>query len=350
MAKGRVYVGLSGGVDSAVSAALLLEAGYDVLGCFIKVWQPPFLTCSFAEDRQDALRVAAFLGIPFRTFDFADVYKKEVVEYLVREYASGRTPNPDVFCNTFVKFGAFFDAAEREGATHIATGHYARVGEEGGTPVLCQGSDPEKDQSYFLWTLTPRHLKKILFPVGHLYKRDVRTEALRRTLPVAKKRESQGLCFLGKLDIGEFLAEFIDLRAGDVLNEVGEVVGEHQGAVRYTLGQRHGFTVRSAGTGGEPHYVISKDVVKNTITVASRMSIDPTNSITLVHVNWPTGLRSGRFHARARHRETPFLCELVEAHEDAARLRMLTARAPVAPGQSVVIYEGDRVIAGGIVS
>ena len=203
--KGKVYVGMSGGVDSSVSAALLLEQGYDVTGVFIKVWQPEWLEeqggCSWREDRLDAMRVCVHLGIPFRTLDLEETYKREVVDYMVSEYRAGRTPNPDVMCNRHVKFGGFFDWAMEQGADFVATGHYAQIQESGSKNLeLRMGKDAGKDQSYFLWTLTQRELSRTIFPVGGMEKAETRTLARRFGLPVADKRDSQGLCFIGRVD------------------------------------------------------------------------------------------------------------------------------------------------------
>ena len=244
IAKKTVFVGLSGGVDSAVSAALLKKAGYEVVGVFIKTWHPDFLVCNEEEERHDAMRVAAFLDIPFLTFDFEDVYKKEVADYMIAEYKKGRTPNPDVMCNKEVKFGAFFKKALSMGADFVATGHYAQnkpstkqllscdslsnlnvINEsniayvaESTASCLVKGVDPSKDQSYFLWTLNQKQLSKILFPIGHFKKTQVRQLAKKMNLPVAEKKDSQGICFLGAVDLKEFLKHYIKEKRGKVCN------------------------------------------------------------------------------------------------------------------------------------
>jgi len=268
--KKKVFVGLSGGVDSSTSAAILKKDGYDVTGVFIKVWQPDFLPCSWREDRLDAMRVAAHLDIPFITMDLEKEYKQEVVDYMVHEYKEGRTPNPDVMCNKYIKFGAFFDKAMEMGADYVATGHYARVKKDGDVVRLLAGADENKDQSYFLWTLTQKQLKKTLFPIGEYVKPEVRKIAEKFGLSTAKKKDSQGLCFIGKLDMKDFLKEFIPEKKGDVLNGKGEVVGEHDGAYFYTLGQRHGFTVTVKGVDDTPYFIIYKDIEANTITVSHK--------------------------------------------------------------------------------
>src|SRR3989344_5633565 len=232
-------VGLSGGVDSAVSAALLQRAGADVVGAFIKTWTPDPSTvlgarCGWKEERRDAMRVAAHLDIPFVTIDLEREYKESVVDYMISEYKAGRTPNPDVMCNKEIKFGAFLRKALALGADMIATGHYAQVTQspkvksQNYSSKLKRGTDEKKDQSYFLWTLTQDQLGKTIFPVGHLMKSEVRELAKKFKLPVAEKRDSQGICFLGHIDMRQFLSHYIKVESGNVFNESGQVVGEHK--------------------------------------------------------------------------------------------------------------------------
>lgn len=284
--KGKVFVAMSGGVDSSVGAALLKREGYEVTGVFMKVWQPDFLPCTWRTERLDAMRVAAHLGIPFFTWDFEKEYKEGVTDYMIREYQAGRTPNPDVMCNKEVKFGAFFRRAMSEGADFVATGHYARIvksqksikskaeatdsrprREPAGSKML-MGVDGAKDQSYFLWTLGQAQLSKTLFPIGKFKKSQVRTLAKKFGLPVADKKDSQGLCFMGKLNMKDFLAHFIEEKEGSALNEQGETIGVHRGAYFYTLGERHGFTIYKKTVDDTPYYVVAKDLNANTITVA----------------------------------------------------------------------------------
>ena len=239
--KKKVFVGLSGGVDSAVSATLLKKQGYEVVGVFIKTWHPDFLECNEEDERRDAMRVAAFLDIPFLTFDLADVYKKEVADYMIREYKEGRTPNPDVMCNKEVKFGTFLKKAISMGADCVATGHYARVLSpcEGGVPEgrggLLKGKDPSKDQSYFLWTLKQEQLERIVFPIGNLKKTEVRKLAKKFNLPVAEKKDSQGICFLGEIDLKEFLKHYIKLKKGKAAIENLRKKGIKAGLLRIRL-------------------------------------------------------------------------------------------------------------------
>lgn len=353
--KKKVYVGLSGGVDSSVSAALLKEAGYDVTGVFITVWQPDFIVCTASADRIDAMRVCQTLGIPFRDLDLTEVYKKEVVDYMIDEYKKGRTPNPDVMCNKAVKFGAFFEWAMKEGADMVATGHYARVLEKEGRVELHAGVDGTKDQSYFLWTLTEGQLSKTLFPVGDMEKTKVREEAARFNLPTATKKDSQGLCFIGKFDFKEFLSHFISTEPGNVLNGTGEIIGTHQGSLLYTLGERHGFTVTKKTPNDTPLYVVKKDLIANTITVSGKHPEEPTSfAMTTAHlagVSWTTvPPQSGEsLSARFRYRQSllPVTVELLE--EGKMHIIFATPIDFMPIGQSLVLYRGSQLVGGGII-
>lgn len=338
---------MSGGVDSSVSALLLQKAGYDVTGVFIKVWQPSWINCTWREDRLDAMRVAALLGIPFVTLDLEKEYKEEVVDYMIREYRAGRTPNPDVMCNRYVKFGGFFNWAMKEGADFVATGHYAKV--ENGK--LISGDDKNKDQSYFLWTLTKEQLEKTLFPVGNIEKPEVRKLAKKFKLPNAEKKDSQGLCFIGKIDIKEFLSHYIQSKTGNVLNENGEVIGTHDGAFYFTIGERHGFTITKKTPNDDRYYVISKDIEKSTITVAHKTDegILPNGvtKVSLRDVNWNQGaVPLGKtIQARSRYREA--LQEVVVLSENL--VQFTEPQFTISPGQSVVFYDGNVCLGGGII-
>ena len=399
----KVFVGLSGGVDSSVSAALLKKAGYDVTGVFIRVWNGEhgtdaeqrawrefnFSGCTATDDRLDAMRVCAKLGVPFITLDLSKEYKKEVVDYMIREYRAGKTPNPDVMCNRYIKFGGFYEFARRNGADYVATGHYARIAqvesrkskirkvkpEQIGSGLyrldglyrLLTGLDSEKDQSYFLWTLKQEQLAHTLFPVGGMLKPEVRKLAKKFGLPTADKKDSQGLCFLGKIDVKEFLKQFIKTKKGDVLNDEGEVIGTHDGAMFFTLGERHHFTVRTvkSRTGADltqtnadknqkPYYVVAKDVKKNTLTV----SHNPKRSVNgelrttfeIKDVNWINGSppAEAKILARIRYRQP-----LQEARFTIYDLRFTIKFKEVQNGgdwgQSVVIYEDDVCLGGGII-
>lgn len=348
--KKKVFVGLSGGVDSSVSALLLKEAGHDVVGVFIKVWQPDFLVCDWEKERLDAMRVAAHLGIPFLTFDAEEVYKKEVADYMIEEYKAGRTPNPDVMCNRHVKFGAFLDFAKASGADMVATGHYAQVMERDGRHLLLRGADEAKDQSYFLWTLTQDQLSHIMFPVGHLKKPEVRAHAARAGLPTATKHDSQGICFLGQVDMEEFLSHYVQSEEGDVYDTNGVIIGTHSGALFYTLGQRHGFSITKADTEKNPYYVVAKDMQKNSITVDTSPHEMERTSIELVGVNIiPERLPVSSLSAEFRYRQKPFAIEISEENG----VFKVLPKEPVAEpssGQSCVLYNGDECLGGGVVA
>lgn len=279
----KVYVGMSGGVDSSVSAAILKSKGYDVIGVFIKIWQPDWIECTWRTDREDAMRVAAKLNIPFKTLDLTETYKKRVVEYMIDEYAKGRTPNPDVMCNRHVKFGDFYNWAMAQGADYVATGHYASIctvpsqDKKSKISILVPGADKNKDQSYFLWTLTASELDHVLFPVGDVLKSQVRKLAKKYELPNATKKDSQGLCFIGKVDIKEFIARYSAVKPGNILDVNGNIIGRHDGAILYTIGERHGFTITTNTPNSKPYFVISKDVNTNTITVDHRATLSENN-------------------------------------------------------------------------
>jgi len=377
----KVFVGMSGGVDSSVSAAILKKQGYDVTGVFIKVWQPDWITCTWKEDRLDAMRVAAKLEIPFITLDLEKEYKEEVVDYMIAEYRVGRTPNPDVMCNRYVKFGGFFDWAMKQGADYVATGHYAQVrkvdlSDEGHfadakasrtstSPVgdsacpeevkstfhLLAGNDTNKDQTYFLWTLNKDQLSKTIFPVGNIEKPEVRKLAKKFNLPNAEKKDSQGLCFIGKIDIKDFLSRYIETKKGNILDTNGNVIGEHDGSFFYTIGERHGFSIIKKTPNDEPYYVISKDIKKNTITVANKnVEGELPNGITeikLKDINWNQGVEmiGKKISARSRYRAP--LQEIVFV--DSAKVKFDRPQFTISAGQSLVFYDGEVCLGGGII-
>ncbi len=347
---------MSGGVDSSVSAALLLREGYDVVGVFIKVWQADFLPCTWREERREAMRAAAHLRIPFLTLDLEKEYKEGVVDYMIREYARGRVPNPDVMCNKEVKFGAFLKFARTHGADMIATGHYARVlrGDEG-TMHLLAGKDPNKDQSYFLWTLTQEQLVHTLFPVGDLLKSEVRALAREFGLPNAEKKDSQGLCFMGQVHMADFLKHYLATKKGAVLDTEGNVIGEHDGAMLYTIGQRHGFSTIKRTERELPYFVLEKDIDANTITVGHRdpdLSSGSTRTVMLedVHfINMPSS--DDRLMLRLRYRDILHSVANVDATDlSRARLSFAEEVEGVAPGQSAVWYRDEECLGGGIVA
>ncbi len=368
-----VFVGLSGGVDSSVSAILLLEKGYEVVGVFIRTWHPDFLVCNEEEERRDAMRVAAHLKIPFLTFDFEDIYKNEVAMYMINEYKEGRTPNPDVMCNKEVKFGAFLEKALSMGADFVATGHYARsikfplkknlitlpasglrrAQDFSSGGELLKGLDPSKDQSYFLWTLNQERLSKILFPVGHLKKTEVRKIAKKYNLPVASKKDSQGICFLGDIDLKTFLKHYIKEKRGKVLNKEGIEIGFHEGVFFNTLGSRHGFTITQKGINDKPYYVINKDIENNLLIVdnkASSLEDAGNNLIEIKNTNWIKDLPKTEYFytAQIRYHGQFLKCRLSSVTKDTASI-FFEKKILVAKGQSIVFYEKDTVLGGGVV-
>lgn len=322
-----------------------------MIGVFIKVWQPPFLKCAWETERLDAMRVCATLGIPFYTCDASEVYKTEVVDYLVREYRAGRTPNPDVMCNKHVKFGAFISFAARLGADYVATGHYAQRVDTSEGPALYRGADQTKDQSYFLWTLTTEQLQRTLFPIGDTPKEAVRREAAQYGLPTAAKPDSQGVCFLGELDMKEFLSHFISAESGVVLDTAGAAVGTHEGAAFYTIGQRHGFSITAPDTARQPHYVVAKDMERNTLTVSterSTLAAAHTSQFTLSHTNWLAEQLPQKVLVQTRYRQRPVAATLTVQQKRAVVTPQEVLELP-AHGQSCVVYTGDRCLGGGIV-
>lgn len=350
--KQTVFVGLSGGVDSSVAAARLLASGYNVVGVFIKVWHPEFMVCNWKQERLDAMRVAAHLNIPFLTCDAEQDYRDDVANYFIEEYRAGRTPNPDVMCNQHVKFGAFLSFAKQKGADFIATGHYVERIEGQANPEMHRGVDKEKDQSYFLWTLSAEQLDFSLFPIGNTPKEKIRQEAESLGLPVAQKKDSQGICFLGHVDIPEFLSHYIDLSPGSVLNLKGEVIGKHKGALVYTLGQRHGFTLHTKNTEREPMFVVARDCNANTITVDTKKNEMITSDEVMINqLVLRSPLQTGdKLEAQFRYRQTPLSVEISEFDSDKITLKVLEDIERPAIGQSCVLYRGTHCIGGGIIA
>ena len=341
----KVYVGMSGGVDSSLAAALLVEQGHDVTGVYMKNWTRdlPGMQCPWAEDLADAKRVAVRLNIPFKVFDFQDEYKHLVVDYMIREYSAGRTPNPDIMCNQEVKFKLFLDAALADGADMIATGHYARV-EDG---HLLKAADNNKDQTYFLYRITESALQKTLFPLGAFSsKNEVRAEAEKRHLTTAAKRDSQGICFVGSVGIREFLSQFVDTKPGSIIErETDRILGQHDGAIFYTFGQRHGLNIG----GGLPYYVVGKDMDKNEVYVSTNLNDSHfwAETVQLADIHWinRTAEIGKTYQTRVRHRAPLVDAELI----DDTTVKIARPERAVAAGQSIVFYENDTVLGGGIV-
>ena len=352
MAKSRAYVGMSGGVDSSVTAALLKEQGYDVTGVYMKNWTQdlPGFTCPWADDLADAKRVAVQLDIPFKVFDFQKEYKQQVVDYMIAEYRAGRTPNPDIMCNQEIKFNLFLKTALADGADMIATGHYARIGASREWRELLTGLDENKDQSYFLYRVTAEALSKTLLPIGEITKPEVRERARQLGLATADKKDSQGICFVGKIGIKEFLQQYIVAAPGDIIDKkTSQVIGRHDGAVFYTIGQRHGLHVG----GGLPYYVVGKNMAENIVYVTTDLNDDSLwrDQLHLTQLHWINGaLREGQTcQVRTRYRAPLIVCRIVRLEGDDMALSLDEPERALTAGQSAVLYDGERVVGGGIV-
>ena len=339
----KVFLGMSGGVDSAVSACLLQQQGHEVVGVYMKNWSKnlPGMKCPWAEDLADAKRVAVKLGIDFRVFDFETEYKQKVVDYMLAEYQKGNTPNPDIMCNQEIKFKLFAETAFEQGAEAIATGHYARCSGR----QLLKARDENKDQTYFLYRITEDVIERTIFPVGDMLKPEVKALAEKIGLAVAHKPESMGVCFVGEANMRDFLGEFIETKPGEIRElETDEVVGTHDGAIYYTLGQRHGLNLKD----GLPYYVVRKDITKNIVYVSRNLNALSLwkREIRLKDVVLRGGDDGHKIKARIRHR-----APLVDADYDAATgtLTFAEEQKSLTPGQSVVFYRGDVCIGGGII-
>jgi tRNA-specific 2-thiouridylase len=337
----RIFVGLSGGVDSAVTAALLQEAGADVYGIFIKGWYPEGLPCTWATDRRDAMRVAARLHVPFHTLDASKEYRESVIQYLIREYGAGRTPNPDIMCNRDVKFGIFYEFAKKQGADFIATGHYAQS--EAGS--LLRGADESKDQSYFLWAISNEALTMSLFPLGSKLKSEVRMLAKRYGLPNATKKDSQGICFLGPVSMDDFLRAEFDVVSGFAYDVEGNTVGTHDGALLYTLGERVALMNASAG----PWYVLKKNMEQNSLIVSRELyPAQAPFAISLTNTNFFTTPTTTEVVTAQYRYHGPIVAGTYDSTVHSF-IPATPLAEPVASGQSLVLYRDNQVIGGGII-
>lgn len=352
----RVFVGMSGGVDSSVAASLLVEQGHEVTGVYMKNWTQnmPGVQCAWADDVADAKRVAVSLGIDFKVFDFENQYKQQVVDVMIEEYKAGRTPNPDVMCNQEIKFKLFLETALESGADMIATGHYAQTGLEGGDlepDALYKAVDTNKDQTYFLYRVSSSALEKTLFPLGSMTKQQVREYAKAKNLWTAGKKESMGICFVGQIGIREFLEQYVVLIPGAIVHQdTGAVLGQHDSALIYTIGQRHGLSLG----GGLPYYVTGKDVQKNIVYVSQNLDNAAIwrDSFLLADVHWINNApeEGEDLQVRLRHRGQLIGISSLKYHDRAVGVGLERTERAITAGQSAVIYSGDRVVGGGIIA
>ncbi len=355
--KQRILVGMSGGVDSSLSAALLVEQGYEVVGGFIKNWSDSkdlwTGECQWRGERRDALRVAAKLGIPLLTFDFEEQYRARVLDRLFKGYEEGETPNPDVLCNEEIKFGLFFEQAMKLGFDAVATGHYAQVRHDpDGSAHLLKGLDENKDQSYFLYRVSQVALQRAFFPVGHLQKTEVRVLAAKHELPTATKPDSQGICFVGKLNFHEFLRKRIPPTPGEIVTLEGEVLGQHDGLDAYTIGQRQGMKISHGQT---TWYVAAKNRAKNQLVIVPDREHPAlyTQVASVSDLHWtgkiPVELgKSCEVEVAIRYRQTPERALLTLVEPGTLTLRFEHPVWALAPGQSAVLYQGVECLGGGI--
>lgn len=352
----KILVAMSGGVDSSVAALRLQAQGHDVEAAYMKNWMAewnPLGQCPWEQDMADARAVAATLGIPFRVVNFIEDYRERVVDYLLKGYAEGVTPNPDVYCNREIKFGVFLEMARREGFDGIGTGHYARLveGAEGGRSIW-EGRDPGKDQSYFLAMLRPEQIASAWFPIGNFFKSEIRTQAIAAGLPTATKKDSQGICFIGKVRMQDFLKEYLPECSGPIVDLEGHVLGEHRGLHNYTLGQRRGICVASP----EPntaYVVVEKRMATNELVIGydrfETQGLYATRAI-LAHVNvaGPAWSEEALLEARPRYRAPRVKIRWTQRDDGTAEIKFSEPQRALAPGQICALYEGERLLGGGV--
>jgi len=353
----RIVVGLSGGVDSAVTAWLLSQQGHEVIGVFMKNWESDDddPNCPARQDFLDVLAIGDTLGIEIELVNFSREYQERVFAYFLAEYRAGRTPNPDVLCNAEIKFKAFLEYALKLDADCLATGHYARLAGEPGTRRLLKAVDANKDQSYFLYRLSQTQIAHALFPLGELTKPQVRELARQAKLPVAEKRDSTGICFIGERPFRAFLQRYLSIQPGPMVTPEGRVVGEHQGLMYYTLGQRKGLGIGGLRESeeGAPWFVAGKDLAANRLIVVQGHDhpLLLTHTLTARDLAWigPPPVPGGRYGAKTRYRQRDAACEVVHFDGEEIRLRFDEAQRAVTPGQSVVLYAGENCLGGGVI-
>jgi tRNA-uridine 2-sulfurtransferase len=352
----RIVVGMSGGVDSSVTALLLKQQGYDVIGLFMKNWEDDDNSeyCSSRQDLIDAVSVADTIGIPIEAVNFSKEYKDRVFSYFLREYEAGRTPNPDILCNAEIKFKAFLDHAIALGADTIATGHYAQVREVDGAFQLLKAADASKDQSYFLHRLNQAQLSKAIFPLGNLLKSEVRRIAEQHGLSNYAKKDSTGICFIGERPFREFLSGYLPTQPGDMFTPEGQPVGKHIGLSFYTLGQRQGLGIGGAkDSSGEPWFVAAKDMTRNRLIVVQGHDhpLLLQTQVDVIDMHWISGAApdlTRDFAAKTRYRQADAACQIA-LDQDLTQFSFSDAQWAVTPGQSVVAYDGEICLGGGII-
>jgi tRNA-uridine 2-sulfurtransferase len=353
----RIVVGMSGGVDSSVAALLLHQAGYAVSGLFMKNWEEidPDGQCPAERDVRDALAVCDRLGVELDAVNFAEPYRERVFSYFLREYHAGRTPNPDILCNSEIKFRVFLDHAMAAGADRIATGHYARVEEKDGVYHLLKGRDPGKDQSYFLYALSQQQLSRAVFPLGGMLKSEVRRIAQDAGFINHAKKDSTGICFIGERNFREFLGRYLPAHAGEIRSVEGKPIGKHEGLIFYTLGQRKGLGIGGSIDGsGEAWYVVAKDMSNNVLVVAQGHDHPSlfSQALTVEKFHWiagqPPEQMPYRCRAKTRYRQGDQSC-IIECLDGCYRIVFDQPQRAVTPGQSVVLYAGEVCLGGGVI-
>lgn len=354
--KKRVVVGMSGGVDSSVSAALLKEQGFDVVGLYMSNWKEtdPNGCCTGEQDWTDVRYVCDKIGIPYYSVDFSKQYMDNVFKLFVEEYKKGRTPNPDVLCNREVKFGPFADFARELGADYIATGHYCRVRHDGDMHYLLRAKDENKDQTYFLNQVSSHQLRDVIFPLGDLTKPEVRELALKFDIPVAKKKDSTGICFIGERNFRQFLSQYIPMKDGDIVTQDGKVVGRHHGVYFYTLGQRRGLGIGGSADGnGERWFVLGKDVANNLLIVSQgEDDILFKDGLVTEGFNFITPPPAKEFdcEVRIKHRQPLQRAHLSVLDNGDTRIVFNEKQRAIAEGQYAVVYYGDICLGGGVIN
>ncbi len=348
--KNRIIVGLSGGVDSSVAAALLIKKGYEVIGVFMRNWSEDVgeFSCSWSEDLEDARRVAQLLGIKFYVWNFEKEYRQEVIGYFFKEYQAGRTPNPDVMCNREIKFKLFLKKALQFGADYVATGHYARIARRENEYYLLRGKDSNKDQSYFLCTLGQQELSRSLFPIGEYTKPQIRSMAKKLKLPTFNKPDSQGICFIGEIDVSDLLRRHVKMKPGKIIDVSGKVLGRHEGLPLYTLGQRGGLDLGGNG----PYYVVAKDEKKNVVIVSNNPKDELLwrKECIVGELTWTRKIEiPKKCEVSIRYRHPAYKATIEVLKNKKLKITFAEAQRAITPGQLAVFYNGDELLGSAVI-